>query len=306
MRRLDSQKWKNTHEAIISRDDFIAVQRLISNARYGNKGILPELQVIHDGSLKGFVSVNPRWAAFRADDYRSASNSVYDKRATPSIEELQIEVQSGDFDLRGFEIARSQFFDTARKLCITFSADYIVFSTECIRKFDKALYIEILVHPGEHLLVARPCAKETRNAIRWANQDEGQFYARTINCAAYIKTIYEIFGWKLSCKYRIRGVYKQKDNEAVVIFDMKETEVFIPQNTLGSGCAQSAEMDLPIDVQPFTVGPKKDIMAYPSTWANNFGNNYYRHAQARELMAFDSHGTWNTQQKGQPLRTHRD
>lgn len=51
---------KNHHEAIISRDDFIAVQRLISNAKYGNKGILPELHVIADGALKGYVSVNPR------------------------------------------------------------------------------------------------------------------------------------------------------------------------------------------------------------------------------------------------------
>ena len=39
------------HEAIISRDDFIAVQKLITNAKYGNKEILPELHVIQEGSL---------------------------------------------------------------------------------------------------------------------------------------------------------------------------------------------------------------------------------------------------------------
>lgn len=53
-------RWKNHHEAIISMDDFIAVQHLIDNAKYGNRGILPELQVIREGALKGFVSVNPR------------------------------------------------------------------------------------------------------------------------------------------------------------------------------------------------------------------------------------------------------
>ena len=37
------------HEAIISRDDFIAVQKLITNAKYGNKEILPELHVIQEG-----------------------------------------------------------------------------------------------------------------------------------------------------------------------------------------------------------------------------------------------------------------
>lgn len=67
---------KNHHEAIISRDDFIAVQRMIQNAKYGNKHILPELQVIKEGGLAGFVSVNPRWAGFKPDDYREASRSV--------------------------------------------------------------------------------------------------------------------------------------------------------------------------------------------------------------------------------------
>lgn len=36
---------KNHHEAIISRDDFIAVQRLISNAKYGGNRLLPQLSV---------------------------------------------------------------------------------------------------------------------------------------------------------------------------------------------------------------------------------------------------------------------
>ncbi len=293
---------RNHHDPIISRDDFIAVQRLISNARYGNKGILPELHIIRDGALKGFVSINPRWAAFCADDYRAASDSVCDDRNKLPTDGFQVEAQSGDFDLRGFEIARSQFFDTARKLCVTFSADCIVFSTECIRKFDKTRYIEMLVHPSEHLLVARPCTKGTRNAVQWASFNESQYYSRNISCAAYIKTLYELFGWKSGCKYRVRGIYRQKDNEAVVIFDMRETEIFIPQDTLGSSQEKTKEEDLlPNDVRPFTFGPKKDIMAYPSSWADSFGSNFYRHAQARELAAFDSQGMWNVNEEGQPF-----
>ena len=63
---------KNNHEAIISRDDFIAVQRLTSNAKYKNKCFLPELNVIQEGALAGFVSINPRWAAFKVKDYLAA------------------------------------------------------------------------------------------------------------------------------------------------------------------------------------------------------------------------------------------
>lgn len=106
---------KNHHEAIISRDDFIAVQRLISNAKYGNRGFLPDLHVFTSGALRGFVSVNPRWAGFKAADYKRASESVY----TPAIvlpTKQTYEVNSGDFDLRGFEVARAQFFSSANRV----------------------------------------------------------------------------------------------------------------------------------------------------------------------------------------------
>ncbi|NLO40915.1 MAG: recombinase family protein [Ruminiclostridium sp.] len=293
---------RNHHEAIISRDDFIAVQRLISNARYGNKGILPELHVIPDGALKGFVSVNPRWAAFSDDDYRAASNSVYDDINESPPDALKVEAKSGDFDLRGFEIARSQFFDTARKLCVTFSADNIQFSTKCVRKFDKVTYVEMLIHPSQHLFAVRPCTKETRNAVQWASAEEGGYYPRNISCAAYIKTLYRVFGWKLDCKYRVRGIHRQKDSEAIVIFDMKEMEMFIPQTVLESGQEVALKDDLlSDDVQPFTAGPKKDIMAYPASWANNFGSNFYRHAQARELAAIGREGIWKVSEESQPF-----
>lgn len=293
---------RNHHDAIIIRDDFIAVQRLISNAKYGNKGILPELNVICDGALKGFVSINPRWVAFCADDYRAASGSVSDDLDMLPSDRFEVEAKSGDFDLRGFEIARSQFFNTARKLCGTFSMDCIWFSAECISKFDKTLYVEMLVHPREYLLVIRPCTKETKNAVKWANIKDGPYYPRIISCAAFIKTLYELFGWKLGCKYRVRGIFRQKGNEAVVIFDMRETEIFIPQDALSSGQANTATDDLlPNGVRPFTTGFKKDIMAYPSSWSDSFGNNFYRHAQARELAAIDQDGIWNVNEKGQPF-----
>ena len=69
-------RWKGKHDPIISKDDFIAVQHLIDNAKYGNKGILPELKIITEGALKGFISINPRWSGFKAEEYIMLSASV--------------------------------------------------------------------------------------------------------------------------------------------------------------------------------------------------------------------------------------
>lgn len=291
---------RNNHEAIISRDDFIAVQRLISNAKYGHKGFLPELKVVHDGALKGFVSINPRWAAFKAKDYLAASSSVYEPNECES-KKVEVEVQSGDFDLRKFEVARSQFFDTVHKMSGTFSSENIQFSTECVRKFDKALYVEMLVNPNENLLAVRPCSDKIRNAVQWAKLNNGLYYSRNIGCAAYIKTLYELFGWNLGYKYRVRGICRQKDDEILMIFDMNETEIFISKNEISSDFDKtSSDEQLEKDLQPFTNGPNKDIMAFPNTWANTFGNNYYRQMQARELALLNGEKEWKTKEEGKP------
>jgi len=301
--RQDRNQYRhnNHHEAIILRDDFIAVQRLISNAKYGNKGILPELRVIEDGALKGFVSVNPRWAGFKEDDYRSASESVYDEGERSCLKSLEFEARSGDFDLRGYEIARSQFFDTARKLCVTFTDNCIFFSTECVRKFGKILFVEMLIHPSEHLFAVRPCSKENRNAVQWAKSINGQYYPRDVRGAAFVPTLYRIFGWKQNCRYRVRGIRRQKDDETVVVFDMRETEIFIPSGVLTPDEEEEAESPkerLPEGVEPFTDGTKRNVLAYPAEWASGFGSNYYRHTHARELAAFDRDGMWDVQREG--------
>jgi len=293
-------RMKNNHEAIISRDDFIAVQRLISNAKYGNKGFLPELNVIHEGALKGFVSINPRWAAFKAKDYIEASNSVYEENEN-EVEKIEVEAQSGDFDLRKFEVARSQFFDIINKMCVTFSNENILFSTECVRKLDKSLYVEMLVNANENLFAVRPCSNEIRNAVQWAKVNNGLYYSRNIFCSAYIKTLYELFDWNMEYRYRVRGVRRQKENEVLIIFDMNETEIFISQNGIAfEEGASPVEEQFPKDLKPFTNGPKKDIMAFPNTWANTFGNNYYRQAQAKELAILSQSKEWKSKEAGKP------
>lgn len=293
-------KKKNNHEAIISRDDFIAVQRLISNAKYGNKGFLPELNVIQEGALKGFVSINPRWAAFKAQDYIEACQSVYEADES-EVEKIKVEAQSGDFDLRKFEVARSQFFDIINKMCVTFSNENILFSTECVRKLDKSLYVEMLVNANKNLFAVRPCSNEVRNAVQWAKINNGLYYSRNIFCSAYIKTLYELFGWNMEYRYRVRGIRRQKNDEALMIFDMNETEIFISQSGLAfEEDASDAEEQLPKDIKPFTNGPKKDIMAFPNTWANTFGNNYYRQAQAKELALLDKNKEWKSKEAGKP------
>lgn len=295
-------RWRGHHEAIISRDDFIAVQHLIDNAKYGNKGILPELQVIPEGALKGFVSINPHWAGFHDVDYEVASESVYESNEYISPQPKDVEAKSGDFDLRGFQIARSQFFDTAGKICVSFSIETFVFSTACIRKFENTQYIEMLVHPREHLVAIRKTTKDNRNALRWSRHSgNGIWIPRTLSGTAFLGTLYALFKWNPAYKYRVRGVRRQKGTESVILFDMRETEVFMPQTILLDGALKGDDGLLNENIEPVMPNTKKSFMAYPSAWANSFGSNYYRHAQARELAAIDVEGAWQITEEAQPF-----
>ena len=67
---------KNHHESIISRDDFIAVQHMITNAKYGSQKFLPYLNVVSEGVLKGFILVNIKWSGFKVKDYLEASETI--------------------------------------------------------------------------------------------------------------------------------------------------------------------------------------------------------------------------------------
>lgn len=279
MQNRPQYRKRNHHEAIISRDDFIAVQRLISNAKYGNKGLLPELKVIPEGVLKGFVSINPRWAGFKEDDYINASASVYNGTEQASTSSAPVEVQSGDFDLRGYEIARSQFFDSTDRITVTFSQGDIRFSCPAVRRLESTL-VELLMHPQKQILAVRTAGKECRNAMQWSKKKSGISFPRGISGTSFLPTLYSLLGWKDDCRYRITGIKRGKGNDAILLFNLTEPEIFIPNDTVSS----LPESDT--SVKPFTDSNRRNVRAYPPDWADTFGSNYYSHAQAQELAGF--------------------
>lgn len=279
---------RDHHEAIIRRDDFIAVQHMLENSKYGNKSIMPELEVIRDGSLRGFISVNPRWCSFKTSEYIDACNDACGDESV-SESDVLITADTGDFDFRGFEVARSQFFDTTNKMCVTFDNRGVQFSTTCVRKLENKQYIEILVHPIKKLIVIRNSDKKVRNAVKWAKIDSlGNVVAKKIPGAAFMPTLYELFGWNTDLKYRIRGVKKQKGNINLMIFDIKDAMVFVPQTTDDTN--NTDENSLLNEVVPIVPKSGKSIVAFPTAWANTFGNNFYNQTHIKPLQIAEKNG----------------
>ena len=298
------QSWyKNHHEAIVSRDDFNAVQRMLDNARYRNKSILPELRVIDSGMLKGFVVVNPRWSGFKEKEYFMAAQSVYANSSVLTSEDDDADqmftVEAGDFDLRGFEITRSEFFDSYRRPLVTFGDRKIKFSVAIVRKFAEKNYVELLVNPIEQKFAVRPTNSKNRNAVQFSKISNRIYYPRDIPSAAFFETLYAIFGWNTDYKYRIIGTMLEQDGEIAYVFNASNSEAFFKPYVLPS---EEQSEDGSASLQPFTPIGKR-IRAIPEEWTKTFGRQFYEHERKISEIESQSEQDWKLRLEGRLFET---
>ena len=276
------------HEPIITPEDYFAVQKLLSNAKYGGRGILPELHTVVDGPMCGFVAVNPRWAGFDAADYQEASLRVCESSA--DLKTIRVEAQPGEFDLRGFEVVRSQFFHTAGAPCVTLSTKGICFNRICIQKLREIAFVELLVHSGKKMLAVRPAEEKGRHSLRWARlAGNGGWIPRTICGAAFIPTLYRLFGWNAEYKYCIKGVCHNNCEESVLLFYWKDAEILIPDKIFEG-----------IDHRFFRSAARRAVAAFPPPWADSAGTAWYAHCQLQDLAVIDNCGDWQLMAPAKP------
>lgn len=296
----------NHHDPIVSRDDFIAVQRMLDNARFKNKSYLPELRVLDSGIFQGFVVINPRWAAFGEQDYFQAARSVYPKieeEDEPQVsvpKEVQIKVEAGDFDMRGFEIARAELFDTQQKPSVTFSHKKIKFSKPLVRKLGEKNTIELLVNPVTRKFAIRTTDKGNRQGVVCSKSEGGKLVPKDISTAAFSETLFSLFGWNSDYKYRITGSLYEQGSEIAYIFDTINTEAFFKPYVL-PGHTEDEDGNAPT-VQPF-MPSGKHIRGIPEAWTSTFGKQYYLHEQTLAELEAQSEDEWKLRIEGQLYET---
>lgn len=294
--------YKDDHEAIVSRDDYIAVQHMINNAKYGGKSILPELRVIDSGLLKGFVTISPKWAGFKAADYLQASMSVYtdeDYYGQSTDGEATFEVAAGDFDLRGFEVTNAALFDTNKRPYVLFQNKKIKFSTGCVRRFGKDTKVELLIHPGLRKLAVRRVAKDCRHFVQWSRPEDGKYYAKEIPCSAFGDTLFELLDWGTDYKFKAYGNLLENEGESVFLFDLAEPEIFI-QSYLMTGTDSPAIGSG--GLSPLSISGKR-IRAVPKKLAERFGSDFYSHRLATSSLELQSEEAWKLWLEGQLFET---
>lgn len=254
--------YMDDHDGIISRDDFVAVQRIMNNAKFGGTSLLPELRVIPEGLLKGFVIVHPKWGSFTKEDYIRACKSVGGDEETEKV----ITGEAGQFDLREFEVVDFKLFEDSQVPSISIQEKNIRFSTSCIRKMACGPYVELLVHPIKHKLAIRPTTKDNRYGIVWTKGSKG--IPRDIAGKAYIGTLFDIFGWRKDYRYKLYGCVYRDSVELACIFSDIDASVYIKKEDYLSATGVDAH-----GLLMNTSG--KRIKAVTGDLGNRFGRGFY-------------------------------
>ena len=275
------------HEQIVSRDDFLAVQRIMNNAKYGGTSLLPELRVIPKGLLKGFVIVHPKWAGFTKTDYLAACRSVDSKEFQ---EDLTIIEAPGDFDLRKYDSVGVSLFDERRIPAITIQRDGVKFNMSCVQAMSCDNYVELLIHPIQKKIAIRPATPENRCAIQWTSGGKTNKEARNVSCKAFIATLFDIFDWNIDYRFKLYGcVYRDGEN-AACIFSSTDVSIFIKKEQfLAAG----------IDVSEKLLNQSgKRIRAHSGDLGMRYGQDYYIEKTMQE-MVLQTREQWQTRIEGQ-------
>ena len=267
---------KGHHAAIISREDFFAVQKLIRNAKYGNRGYFPEMKIVSNGLLKGYVVIHPKWAGFSEDDYIMASASVFDEVIKVPSKPLEVKLKKGGIDLSGYELVRSQFLSSSGQIMMSISPTKILFNKTAIMKLAETKKVELLVSPEKKMIAVREAVPNTRYSFEWAKKREESWFQRIISGSAFLPTIYKMFSWKQDSQYKMLGQIHKCGEESVLIFSAEEALLAVEKKEL------FIEGD-DEDEEKVAKGKKKrKIIAYPKEWADSFGENYYERCAKEE------------------------
>ena len=269
---------KDHHEAIVSREDYVAVQTLLDMSRHGYINITPELRVISSGVLKGFVCVNPRWNRYGKDDYIEAALKV--KKRFKCLDELRVAVEPGEVDMSEYEVVRGEFLGGRTPVTMTFKDNEVRFSLPAIKMMDVS-NIEMLIEPLGGYLAVRKGMEDDSHSICWCGKKMGKTVKKSVTIPGFVNAVYELFSWNRKLTYRINGVFLEKDNERVLFFDVRHTEILIPKHyaTVKEYYGQNI--------------PRGSIVAYKKEWADSYGDSYYGNRFLSPVNVFENTEKWD-------------
>lgn len=230
----------NHHEAIISPEIARAVH-MLSGVR-GVDGV-PDVGVIDEGGLKGFVNINPCFSGIDRETILQLSNSVYSDEEYARLER-EAKIINGDahsnilsMDFTGYYVPHSAYFIGRDTPTLTISRRRLKFNRKCHERFGEGRNIELLYHPLLQAIIIRTCDEGC--GFAWRNAEGSPIL--NFSAKAFCGAVYEGQDWISGYSFRFRGIMRERGNSKAMIFFLDEPQIVADKAAKKAGDAVAEE-----------------------------------------------------------------
>lgn len=219
----------NHHEGIVSREIANAAKMVAASS--GNIAGVPDICVIEEGGLKGFVSVSPTWSGVDRQLYLDFCKSAYTEEEYEQIEHEARIIRGEEhskivsIQFAGYEVPNSAFFISPGTPNLTFDRKHIRFNKKCLEKFRNYDYVEMLYHPLLQAIVIRSCFGYRPGAIQLHRPDGKDI--TSFSADTFCQIVYEQMDWIEDYGFRFRGVTRQRGKQTAMLFFLDEPQIII-------------------------------------------------------------------------------
>lgn len=268
------------HEGIVS-PEIARAAHMMRASRY-KFGSVPDVYVIDEGALKGFVSISPVWSGIDNQAFQDISRQVYDDEEFIQLQR-EADILSGkehsnviSMTLNDYRVPPGIMFMSRSDPQLTFSQKRLKLNSVCRERLGMQKYVEFLYHPVLEVIAVRSCYATSPNAVLW---DDTKGSALQLSTSAFSEAIYEKLEWMKKYKFRFRGVTRVRDDEKIVFFFLDEPQILVGKDKTKIDAADGTDnlaKFIPYKENEEAVADIGHVsaVAYPDKWQDHFGVSY--------------------------------
>ena len=173
-------------------------------------------------------------------------------------EDIDIEEMEKKDLLENYQVVRREFFAHTFDAAVTFRYDSLSFNSAAINKIDEAMYVQILINPKKKKMVVKMCDIDEKNAAKWCKIERktGKRAPRKMTAKMFAAKLYDLMKWHPDNRYKIQGTVMRCEDEILLVFNLEETEIFVPR--------EQGDEQVTRSVRSY----------FPEDWKDSFGVTY--------------------------------
>ena len=266
------------HEGIVTPE--IARAAHMMRASRDKFGSVPDVYVIDQGALKGFVSISPTWSGIDNQAFQDIARQVYEEE---EFEQLQREanILSGkehsnviSMSLNDYRVAPGVMFMSRSDPQLTFGKRSLKLNGVCRERLGQQKYVEFLYHPVLEVIAVRSSDATNPNAVAW---DDSKGSALQLCTGAFSGAIYDKLDWMKKYKFRFRGVTRVRNGEKIIFFFLDEPQILVGKDKKRLDAADTTDGTakfIPYKESGTDGSAVASGVAYPENWREHFGISY--------------------------------